>query len=295
MKRCPLSGAALVIKMNNNVIVRYLYDYPQLSLPISEGQSYSANYLDYVRRGILPEKIDNPYMGSKYDEIRLCETPLGDKEVLVLGDRRDFIRFVQALGHRCEPVEIPDSVGAMTIFGVVNWRKFHKYKAEYFSAGGDDRKTEFKVFTSDSKNYKDTVMVVSYGPYSNVQRKHASWLEESLSIRIWHELTHLVCRTLYSDNKNAIRDEVVADMMGMLKTYGEYDRNLAKDFLGIEGNEILEGGRLWHYIKNGDPEGDTIYANNMIDILWDVCNNYQKIDPFEILDIIERERIGIEA
>lgn len=77
------------------------------------------------------------------------------------------------------------------------------------------------------------------------------WLEYSLTIRKYRELTHFVCRGLYPDKKiDLIRDEVLANLIGLVADFGEYDTNLSKTFLGFENGNFREGGRLSHYEKD---------------------------------------------
>ena len=227
--------------------------FPQLLLPIQEGMNTAPAYRDAVLRG---KAVNNPvtFPFSKEDTLTTEDTPAGPAEILYFAERDSFVRAYRALGYRCEPVEIPDSVGAATIRGLINWEKIHRHKAEYFANGGADWSGEFKRFTADKSNYLDTLILLSRGEYSNVTAQvvglpQEEWLEKSLTIRKYHELTHFVCRGLYPTQIDALRDEVLADLIGLVAAFGEYDPVLAKTFLGIEGRCFREGGRLSHYVK----------------------------------------------
>lgn len=276
------------------VLEPYIYRYPQLSLPIVKGMSGRQEYLDIVRRGILPECPGNPFIGDSGDKILHIDTPVGEIPVLVLGNRKDFERFVLALGNRCEPKDIMPAVGAMTFWGVSNWRKILAHKAAYQEQGGKSWSQEFRLFTENKENYQDIICVVSRGPYSGVERKEPHWLEDSLNIRIWHEITHIICRKIYPENKQKIRDELVADMIGLLQTYHTYDTELAKRFLGIQEEKVLPEGRLWHYVKETEPEKELVESCVRI-----ICELSQYIESrswtevFEILDEVERRKIGL--
>lgn len=280
--------------MSDKVLDKYTLIYPQLSLPIEEGMSQNMRYTNIVRKGIFPDIIESPFTGSTQDNEQLVSTPVGEVNVLTIGNREDFIRFYRAIAYKCEPYPIPDSVGAACIFGVVNWNRIHEHKAEYLRCGGMDWSSEVKAFTAVSKNYKDDLCIVSTGSYSNLPILSDTWIEESIKIRTWHEITHIVCRRLYIENKDAIRDEVVADMMGLLFTYGRYDGKLALRFLGIENGQLTEGARLYHYVPEEEIESAMDYACDVALQLEKYCADKCDMQPFDILKLIEENRIGIK-
>ena len=171
---------------------------------------------------------------------------------LYLENREDFEHAFRALAHRCEPVEIPASVGATTIRGLINWEKIHNHEKEYLQSGENDWDLEFRRFTAEKANYLDSLILLSSGDYSNVSAETAGlpaedWKEKSVTIRKYHELTHFICRALYPDDVDAVRDEVIADLIGLVAAFGDYNVHLAETFLGIEGETFREGGRLSYY------------------------------------------------
>lgn len=240
--------------MNGQVSDEYLWRYPQLTLPIERGMSASDAYRDIVRKGKFPEEFPNHFYGTDEDCVFYIDTPAGKAEVLYLADRRDFRRFLQSIVYRCEPVKIPDSTGAMHISGITNWRKIHVHKEEYLRDGNLDWSREFRRFTAEPANFKDTLIIVSKGEYSGLPYTEAGfsreeWLKTSLTIRIYHELTHFVCRKLCPEHKDIIWDEVVADCIGICKALGYYDTILAQKLLGVEGDFYRHGGRLENYVE----------------------------------------------
>ena len=151
--------------------------YPQLSIPISKGVSQSKLYKDIVLRGVPHNNmlsgdfVVNGVLGEYFD------TPTGTVNIYVISKRTDFVHSLQALAHRCEPVEIPDSVGASTIRGLINWEKINRHKAEYLAAGGEAWSVEFRRFTADKSNYLDTIILLSSGYYSNISADFAGLSE----------------------------------------------------------------------------------------------------------------------
>lgn len=270
-------------------IVRLSRRYPQLLLPIRAGIRQTEEYRNAVLAGEVPDTAPD-FRCPEEITLSVEDTPAGRAEVLRLGDREDFIHAYRALGYRCEPAEIPDSVGAAAIRGLINWEKIHDHRDAFLAGGGTDWDAEFRRFTADKTNYLDSVILLSGGDYSNVPAEavgldEGTWKEKSLTIRRYHELTHFVCRGLYPENIDALRDEVIADSIGLLAAFGRADTALARRFLGTEGGVFREGGRLSHYVKDEELASAVTRANAMID---DYAARIEKArtetaDVFEIL------------
>ena len=235
---------------NEHVLISLSKRYPQLLLPIDASTPSSEEYKSAVLRG-NPLHREPDFSLSDDDWLRIFETPAGKVEVLFLSERSDFEHALRALAYRCAPREIPSSVGASTLIGLSNWEKIHTHKRQYLLSGGTDWSAEFRRFTAEKSNYQDIIILLSNGPYSAVPGSQLGlpedqWLEKSLTIRCYHELTHFVCRKLYPDDIEAIRDEVLADLMGVLAAFGRIDVDLVRLFLGI-GNYQRDNGRLSYY------------------------------------------------
>lgn len=240
-------------------------------LPILKNEKSTPEYKDAVLRG-KPVFREPAFIGSPEDSLTTADTPVGPVDVLYLAVREDFEHALRALAYRCEPVEIPASVGANTVSGLINWEKINAHKRSYLLSGGTDWSSEFKRFTADKKNYLDTLIILSGGNYSAlpaaaVHLTEQGWREKSLTIRKYHELTHFVCRSLYPGNIEPIRDEVIADMMGLVAAFGYYDPTLARQFLGIEGGQFRSGGRLSHYVVGEGLSDAVTAATNLIEKL----------------------------
>lgn len=245
--------------------------FPQILLPVEKNEKDTPEYKDAVLRG-KPVSNDLRFICSQEDTLETVETPVGKVDVLYLANRADFEHALQALAYRCEPVDIPASVGANTIRGLINWQKIRSHKQDYILSGGTDWNEEFKWLTSNKKNYLDTLILLSSGNYSAlpavaVGLPEDDWKEKSLTIRKYHELTHYVCRSLYPEDADPIRDEVIADMVGIIAAFGHYDPELAKAFLGIDGGQFRNGGRLAHYIESDRLLAATTIAIELIEEL----------------------------
>lgn len=283
--------------MNEHPVIILSHRYHQLLLPIREGMRNTEQYKDAVLRGKCPEEVRPEFSMNENDVLTHFAVPAGDVDVLLLSERADFEHAIQALAYRCEPTPIPDSMGASIISGLINWEKINKHMEEYAASGFSDINDEFARFTSEKANYLDTVIILSSGPYSAVPAAsmgmdEAEWLEKSVTIRKYHELTHFTSVRLYPENKNALRDEVIADMIGLIAAFGRYDTHAARLFLGIEGETYRNGGRLQNYSPNDDGAAVMPCALKIIEELQAALPEKLPDDVFNILDFVEKNKIG---
>jgi hypothetical protein len=281
-------------------VIEYITNrYPQLNLDICEGQSKSEEYKNIVMKGKLSQKTQCSFPIHDGTSLYQVETIVGNVEVLYFPIRDDFVRFVQIIAYRCEPVRIPDSMGATTIRNINNWRKIDGHKMAYLLSGNTDWQTEFKRFTANPENYRDTIIVLSEGEYSgltyqNTPYEQHEWVDISREIRKFHELTHFISGRLYADNCNVLRDEVIADCIGLLAATGGYETQIAKKVLGIEGGSYRKGGRLENYAKSqNELQQWAKSANKMIDELEVLIQATKRLEPFEFLERLEIKRVLI--
>ena len=278
--------------MTDHILITLSRRYPQLTLPIAAETRFSDEYKATVLRGEKSER--QPDFGfSPDDRFETIPTPAGDAEVLTIADRADFEHCIRALAHRCEPAELPKTMGASTISGLINWEKINRHHDEYIAAGGDDWDEEFARFTSDRANYRDTIIVLSQGAYSALSAERAGyeekeWLALSLTIRKYHELAHFTSLRLYPENKNAVRDEVLADMNGIIAALGHFDARLAGLFLGLENGEYI-GGRLENYVPREELPAAVERVRKMLTVLDAEYSGAS--EPFAILTELESKKI----
>lgn len=241
-----------IVKSDSAIVQRLSLRYPQLLLPIEPGMSGTERYRAAALRGKILDADPNSF-GSAFDSYETVQTIAGSVGVWQLGERADFVRAVQALVYRCEPVPVPEAVGAQYIGGLANWEKIRAHRAQFFAGGGRDWGAELHRFTADKANYTDSLILLSSGFYSNVPPQELSlpeqqWREASCRIRKYHELTHFIYRKAYPGDVDVVRDEVLADCMGLLAAFGSYSPALARRFLGIREGTLLPDARLRHYL-----------------------------------------------
>ena len=265
-----------------SVLEHLAVDYLQLYLN-PDTDSREA-YRGVVLRGEEPEaKSLAHYRGDPADREEVMETPAGSVRVVTLGNRLDFelaLRGLMAAKDGPEAV-IPESQGA-AMLTVFNWPRIHAHLALYPE---EERAAEFKRFTAVRENYVDMLVLLSRGPYSHVDaaavgETEAAWLEHSDTIRRYHELTHVICRSIYPGDVAPIRDELVADEVGLYAAYGCFDPETEKLFLGIRDGRYV-GGRLGNYTDA--PESLTEAVCDALERVRATIDNQTETEPIQLI------------
>lgn len=271
-------------------LLKLVSAYPQLALPIAEETRTSSQYRDAVLCG-EPVTATPDFTFSPLDSSSVEDTPAGSVRVLCFHERADFEHAYRALACRCAPTPIAASTGAAYISGIINWDKINGHLDEYEAAGGTDRSEEFRRFTADKRNYTDSIILLSSGPYSDVDAAMAgaapeTWRETSVTIRKYHELTHFICRKLHPDDVDTVRDEIIADLMGICAAVGCYDTRMARIFLGIEDGYCHPRGRLINYVQPEEADAAAARANALIDLYKPIADTLGTIDLFALLEAV---------
>lgn len=268
--------------VGNNCIYELSKRYPVLYVPISE--DINLNYKETTLKGnLLESSYLKDFITSENDYIMTINTEVGNVDVVFLYERHDFELFLMKTIYKCIQTDIPNTIGAMMISGINNWQKINNHLENYT---GIDKNQEFKKFTSNKDNYKDFLLLISNGFYSNISPIEVNfepnvWLEKSCQIRIYHECTHFICRKLWADKKNIIFDEIVADCIGLKSAFGFYDKSMAKKFLGFNDNNVYIGGRLEFYCEKSN-----------IDIIKSKI--FKFMDFLENLEVYNREKSNFD-
>ena len=274
------------------VLEQLAADYPQLYLnPDTDTQE---SYRRVVLRGEEPgAKSLAHYRGDPADREELAETPAGSVRVVTLGNRRDFELALRSLmAAKDGPLTpIPASQGA-AMLTVFNWPRIHAHLAEFPE---EERAAELKRFTAVRENYIDMLVLLSRGPYSHVDaaavgETEEEWLGHSDTIRRYHELTHVICRRCCPGDVAPIRDELVADAVGLYAAYGRFDPETEKRFLGIRDGRYT-GGRLGNYTDT--PEALTGAVCAALERIRAMMENQAGTETFRlILALMQEADIG---
>lgn len=266
----------------SDILAALAGEYPQLYLnPDSDAQE---TYRRVVLRGEEPEttRLDH-YRGSEFDRMETVDTPAGPVRVVTLGDRRDFEIAVRGLmaAKNGPKAPIPASQGA-AMLTVFNWPRIRAHLAAFPE---EEQAAEFKRFTSVKVNYTDMLVVLSRGPYSGVSASamgltEGEWLVRSDTIRRYHELTHVICRRMYPEDVDPVRDELIADAVGLYAAFGRFDPETEKRFLGVKDGRYV-GGRLENYTPEPEKLIDSVSAE--LDRMKDLIDVRTDMEPFAVI------------
>ena len=272
----------------SDILAALAGEYPQLYLnPDSDAQE---TYRHVVLRGEEPEttRLDH-YRGSEFDRMETVDTPAGPVRVVTLGDRRDFEIAVRGLmAAKNGPLApIPESQGA-AMLTVFNWPRIRAHLAAFPE---EEQAAEYKRFTSVKANYTDMLVVLSRGPYSGVSASamgltEGEWLARSDTIRRYHELTHVICRRLYPEDVDSIRDELIADAVGLYAAFGRFDPETEVLFLGIRDGRYI-GGRLGNYTD--EPEALAGRVGAELDRMKQVIDARAGAEPFALIGALMKK------
>ena len=282
--------------MNEAMVIETLAEvYPQLYLDPDREEKDA--YRKVVLQGETPESRDlSHFLQDPQDRMETVETPAGAVVVVSLRNRADYEAFVRCMMAAKEgpKAPIPASQGASTLVAF-NWPRIFAHKKQFMeeqrAAGVEDPdwSAEFSRFISVPANYQDLLVVLSWGPYSNVSaseagQAEASWPETSYAIRKYHELTHVICRRLYPERIDAVWDELVADAVGVYAALGRYDAELEKRCLGITGDRYT-GGRLENYSDDAAQLAGPV--SEMLDRFSEIIGEHPDTAPFELIPILQ--------
>ncbi len=256
--------------------------YPLLYL--NPDEDTQETYRRVVLQGAQPEKKSLAhYTSDPGDRNEILETPAGPVRAVTLGNRRDFELVMRGLlAAKAGPLApIPESQGAAMVT-VFNWPRIHAYLAGF---PAQEQNAAFKRFTAVRENYIDMLVVLSRGPYSHVPASlvghtQEEWLALSDTIRRYHELTHVICRRLYPDRIAPVRDELVADAVGLYAAYGHFDPDPELLILGIRDGAYV-GGRLENYVD--DPENHVVYITQELERIKACIDAHPGTAPFDLI------------
>ena len=260
-------------------------EYPQLRL--DPDSDTLESYRRVVLRGEEPEtkRLDH-YTGDQYDRMETVDTPVGSVRVVTLGNRKDFELVLRGLmaAKNGPMAPIPASQGA-AMLTVFNWPRIRAHLAGFPE---EEQDAEFRRFTSVKANYTDMLVILSRGPYSHVDAAEVGcteeeWLELSDTIRRYHELTHVICRRLYPDEIDPVRDELIADAVGLYAAFGRFDPDVEKQFLGVRDG-LYVGGRLGNYTD--EPEKLAGPVSAALRRIQQVIDAQKWTEPFALIPVL---------
>ncbi|WP_417941123.1 DUF7005 family protein [Flavobacterium sp. RS13.1] len=245
---------------NHNVFDLLKKCYPQLNFPIETGIEKSELYKEFVFKGKIDLTSLHCYLeltDSKSLKLEYTICPGGKIPVLTIPNQDDFVKIIQSLLHKNNPVEVPQSMGAVLINGLNNWERIKSIKNQWQAKNPSGNwNQEFSNVILNKSLYKDKLIILSTKPYSNVAANQLGltdneWISKSICIRREHEFTHLYTLKKYGYASNNLHDELIADYIGIIKTVGYYDKVWMLNFMGLEEYPKYRwGARLENYVQD---------------------------------------------
>ena len=157
-------------------------------------------------------------------EISFAHTLGGKLPVISTGSHEDFCAMEAILNGREEEGELPLTVNAFTI----------EARAE-------------QIFCH-------RLILLNRAPYSNIPSEklgitREDWLERSHRLRFAHECAHYETLRILGGMRNHALDEILADTMGQISAFGNFDADRQRIFFGLEKGKDTCTGRLSFYCR----------------------------------------------
>ncbi len=273
--------------------------YPQITFPVAEETRNTPQYRLWLTRNLVSDACRARGWLPRVMRDEGVLVAGRDARVLVLADREDFSRCVSALCRQCRPLTLPPTIGAMTVFGVRNALKIDQWREDLSEAEREAWPETLKRGLAERKALlTDDVILLTEGEYSHVPAADTpyapdEWRLISLTIRMYHELSHVYARSVFPQNKEAVRDEVIADAIGLVAATGRYDAALAARLIGVSEDRVLEDGRIHFYLSDEPPDALLARVRWMISDIARAWERAGNIEPMGFLHRLEEEKIGI--
>lgn len=242
-----------------------------LRFPIQAGMSQNEFYRLATRQGVClyEEKAGLALTEPKKLILIIYQSIAGQIPVICTSHRQDFVKLVQALTKKNEPIPIPDSMGACMVAGYNNWDRIHTYRKQWTAENPNNCseeawQAEFKRLIPQKHLYQDRFIIVHDGPYSgipavNMNLEENEWRQLSLKIRLEHECTHYFTKRLFGIMRRHVFDELLADYAGIVAALGHYRADWFLQFMGLEAYPNYRlGGRLQNYLDT--PPGSELFT-----------------------------------
>lgn len=261
--------------------------YPSLNFLIDKEIDKAELYNNMLLKGTTNDIKLTSYIkleDTKNISLELHESIAGKIPVLTIPNNEDFVKILQSIIHKNNPLPIPASMGAVLLNGLNNSKRFNIIKKNWLQNNPfGDWNTEFSNNIILKKSlYKDKLIILSTKPYSNVTASQLGleedlWISYSISIRKEHEFTHLYTLKKYGQATNNLHDELIADYIGIVKTIWNYNKVWMLTFMGLENYpHYREGARLENYVKESKLSPDDF--KQLITIIKNAIENIAIFD-----------------
>lgn len=214
------------------------------------------------------------YLAHCYDVPKILPSlPLADEKFLVKWREVDSIKFLSELYGRelklrgAIKISFAQTLaGKLPVIDTENHDDFTTLAAWLMNREKKILPLTVNAFTIpatiDGEPHR--ILLLNRAPYSNIPAEKLSltaedWSEKSHAIRLRHESAHYETLRLFGGMKNHALDEILADTLGQVATFGNFDSDRQRIFFGLDGDKCT--GRLQFYCQKVFPlERPKIYA-----------------------------------
>ena len=231
-------GRAGIRLQSADEYLRRKYEIPAVlpALPL-EDEPFAASWretsgpatLDFLADRLHLPAFDFQWENREALKISFAQTLGGRLPVISTESHRDFRQMEALMSARKEAPELPMTVNAFTL----------EARPESI--------------------YRHRVLLLNYAPYSNIPADRLGlderdWMERSHRLRQRHESAHYETLRLLGGMKNHALDEILADAMGQIAAFGDFDADRQRIFFGLTKGGDTCTGRLSFYTQRAEPE-----------------------------------------
>ncbi len=230
-------------------------DLPQLPL---EDEPFTAVWQETSGKAVLDflaNEFDLPAFDFDWERtgslrITFANTLGGRLPVIMTADHQDFCNLDALLNARQAAQEIPLTVNAFT------------------------------MQTRAPGVARHRVLLLNRAPYSNIPAEVLGlsgddWLDRSHRLRQRHECAHYETLRIFGGMRNHALDEILADALGQIAAFGNFDANRQRVFFGLTRGKNTCTGRLSFYCRDlKESDRPLIYqaVDTVLDTVADEVN-----------------------
>lgn len=222
-----------MLQVTADEYLQHVYEIPAELPPTPlPDESFTVLWKEAEGRGVLDfltDRLELPAFDFRWQQesclrISFASTLGGRLPVISTGSHEDFRSMEALLCARKEARELPLTINA------------------------------FAMQARAEKIFRHRVLLLNHAPYSNISAQslglsREDWLERSYLLRLAHECAHYETLRLFGEMRNHALDEILADALGQIAAFGEFDADRQRLFFGLEKGTGICTGRLLFYVQ----------------------------------------------
>ena len=257
------------------------------------------------------------YLSHKYELPKIFpELPLSDEKFITAWSAKENFAVLEFLSQEFElptgefdwknvtamKIELKQTLGGrLPIISTANHDDFCQMVALLTARELKKYPLTVNAFTIPcraEKIYRHRVILLNAAPYSKISADKVGlsvedWLKKSYQIRLRHESAHYETLRLLGGMKNHALDEILADCLGQIAAFGEFNAERQRIFFGLTKGGLKCDGRLNFYCQKVFPE-DLPKIYQTVDIYLDEVElmTRKTADEFELFKKIASRAIN---